>query len=264
MAPAARRSSSSGGYDSTAEELYFLNGAAALARGYNVIAFDGPGQGGALIQRGLTLRPDWETVIAAVLDHVLTFDEVDPSRVALIGLSLGAHLAPRAASVERRIAACIADCGSFDLYASFLSRLPGPLARSFAGGGRVATRVVRVILGRVIGDPTGGWALRRGLLVHGVPDALAYVEAIKPFTLQGRAELIACPTWVCHAEGDDISSSAPQLVSALTCPREYVLFTAAEGAGDHCEAGARELYHARSFGWLDELLHPEAVAPGRA
>jgi hypothetical protein len=43
-----------GGYDGTAEELYFFNGAAALARGYNVLAFDGPGQGAALIQRGLT------------------------------------------------------------------------------------------------------------------------------------------------------------------------------------------------------------------
>lgn len=35
-----------GGYDGTAEELYFANGAAALVRGYNVLAFDGPGRGG--------------------------------------------------------------------------------------------------------------------------------------------------------------------------------------------------------------------------
>ena len=33
-----------GGYDSTAEEMYFSAGAAALARGYHVLAFDGPGQ----------------------------------------------------------------------------------------------------------------------------------------------------------------------------------------------------------------------------
>ena len=46
-----------GGYDSTVEELYLTNGAAALARGYNVLAFDGPGQGGALIQQHLRLRP---------------------------------------------------------------------------------------------------------------------------------------------------------------------------------------------------------------
>ena len=45
-----------GGYDGTAEELYLANGAAALARGYNVLAFDGPGQGAALIERGLVMR----------------------------------------------------------------------------------------------------------------------------------------------------------------------------------------------------------------
>ena len=74
----------------------------------------------------------------------------------------------------------------------------------------------------------------------------------------GRAADITCPTWVCNAEGDDISASAPQLVDAMTCEKTYVHFTAAEGAGDHCEQGARALYHARSFAWLDELLHPGA------
>jgi hypothetical protein len=43
-----------GGYDGTAEELYFFNGVAVLERGFDVLAFDGPGQGSALIQRGPT------------------------------------------------------------------------------------------------------------------------------------------------------------------------------------------------------------------
>ena len=48
------------GYDGTAEELYFTNGAAALERGYNVLAFDGPGQGAMIIDHGIPFRPDWE------------------------------------------------------------------------------------------------------------------------------------------------------------------------------------------------------------
>lgn len=68
-----------GRYDGTAEELYFHNGAAALARGYNVSAFDGPGQGAAPIQRGLVMRPDWENVVVPVLDYALT----RPGRKAL-------------------------------------------------------------------------------------------------------------------------------------------------------------------------------------
>jgi alpha-beta hydrolase superfamily lysophospholipase len=115
-----------GGYDGTAEELYFSNGAAALARGYNVLAFDGPGQGAALLLQGLVLRPDWENVVTPVRDYVLSRPDVDPARVALIGLSLGAHLARRAASAEHRLAACIADCGSYDLFPSAFERIPGP------------------------------------------------------------------------------------------------------------------------------------------
>jgi hypothetical protein len=68
--------------------------------------------------------------------------------------------------------------------------------------------------------------------------------------------MISCPTWVCSAEGDDISASAPQLVAALSCEKAYVHFTSAEGADDHCEQAARALYHARSFAWLDSRLHP--------
>ena len=74
-----------------------------------MLAFDGPGQGAALLQQGLALRPDFENVITPVLDYLVSRADVDPNRVALIGLSLGAHLGPRAASEEHRLAACVAD-----------------------------------------------------------------------------------------------------------------------------------------------------------
>jgi pimeloyl-ACP methyl ester carboxylesterase len=245
-----------GGYDGTAEELYFLNGVAALERGYNVLAFDGPGQGSALIQQGMVLRPDYETVIAAVIDYLLRRPETDPARIALIGLSLGAHFAPRAASVEHRLAACIADCGSFDLFESALERMPGPLASGLRAGKRSSAAITGRILRYLAAKPTAGWALRRGQLVHGVNDPLEYVMALRDYSLAGRAESIACPTFVCNAEGDDISASAPRLVETLTCEKSYVRFTVAEGAADHCEAAARTLYHAHSFGWLDAILKP--------
>ena len=243
-----------GGYDGTVEELYFLNGAAALERGYHVLAFDGPGQGSALVRQGLHMRADWEAVMTPVVDHVLTRPEVDADRLVLIGLSLGGYLAPRAASGEHRFAACVADCGSFDLYQAALDRFPKPLRGGLedpeGSRGRLLTRA----LDHMAGKPTAGWALRRGLLVHGVDTPLAYLQSLRDYTLADRAGDIRCPIYISYAEGDDISASAPKLAEATTSPTELVRFTAAEGAGDHCEAGARTLYHARMFAWLDSVL----------
>jgi pimeloyl-ACP methyl ester carboxylesterase len=256
-----------GGYDSTAEEMYFFSGAAALARGYHVLAFDGPGQGAALLQQDLVMRPDWEAVTTPVVDYLLTRPEVDAGRIALIGLSLGAFLAPRAASAEHRLAACIADCGSFDLYATALERLPGPLAGGLAdaAAGRPSRRatLLRRLLETLERRPTAGWSLRRGQLVHGVSGPMEYLLAMREYSLAGRAGRITCPTFVANAEGDDISASAPRLVAALTCEKEFVTFTAAEGAGDHCEAGARTLFNARALGWLDHVMQPRLAAQAR-
>jgi pimeloyl-ACP methyl ester carboxylesterase len=188
-----------------------------------------------------------------VLDYLLARTDVDGDWVALVGLSLGAHLAPRAASADHRISACIADCGSYDLFASALERIPGPLASGLAEGRKSA--VLARVLGFLAAQPTAGWALRRGQLVHGVDEPIEYLLALRDYSLKGRAESISCPTFVCHAEGDDISASAPQLVAALTATpgNEFVRFTAADGAGDHCEAAARTLFHARAFAWLDRI-----------
>ena len=104
--------------------------------------------------------------------------------------------------------------------------------------------------------PTAGWALRRGQLVHGADDPVECLLALRDYSLRGRTEMITCPTFVCNAEGDDISTSAPRLFESLTVEKEFVRFRAVDGAGDHCEAVARTLYHATSFGWLDQVLQP--------
>jgi hypothetical protein len=172
-----------GGYDGTSEELYFLNGRAALARGYNVLAFDGPGQGAALLQQHLVLRPDYETVVAAVVDYLGGRPDTDVNRIGLIGLSLGAHLAPRAASGERRAAS-----GGVHRRLRFLrpvrsalERIPGPLASGLRDGKGVSLRVLRRILQALEAKPTAGWALRRGQLVHGVDDPVEYLLALREY-----------------------------------------------------------------------------------
>jgi hypothetical protein len=59
------------GFDGSAEELHVDGARAAVERGYNVLAFDGPGQFGPLHRENLTFRPDWEKVVTPVVDFAL-------------------------------------------------------------------------------------------------------------------------------------------------------------------------------------------------
>lgn len=70
----------------------------------------------------------------------------------------------------------------------------------------------------------------------------------------GRLESIRCPALLTHAEDDRLARSAEQVYEALTCPKALLRFTAAEGAGEHCEMGNRPLLDQRVFDWLDETL----------
>jgi pimeloyl-ACP methyl ester carboxylesterase len=243
-----------GGYDSTAEEAYFFSGAAAVARGYTCIVFDGPGQGAAIIERGMVFRPDWEAVIGPVVDFAVTRPEVDASKIALLGVSFGGYLAPRAASGEPRLAACIADPGEFSLLEEFKTRVPAFVAREVPDGNPLVLRLLNLILNRKLRHPTAGWGLRRGMWVHGVASPLDYVKLTQHYSLKGRAEHIRCPTLVCSAENDEIGVTARTLYDALSCEKAFLAFTAKEGAGEHCEAGARSLFNQRAFDWLDAAL----------
>jgi pimeloyl-ACP methyl ester carboxylesterase len=250
-----------GGYDSTAEEAYFFSGAAAVARGYTCIVFDGPGQGAAIVEDAMVFRPDWEAVIGPVVDFAVTRPEVDASKIALMGISFGGYLAPRAASGEPRLAACIADPGEFSLLEEFQSRVPPFIARELPDGKPPVLALLNLILSRKLRHTTAGWGLRRGLWVHGVKSPLDYVKLTRDYSLEGRAEQIRCPTLVCSAENDDIGVTARRLFAKLTCEKVFLAFTAKEGAGEHCEVGARSLFNQRAFDWLDAVMKNTTPPP---
>ena len=142
------------GYDATMTDMFFASAVAAAARGYHCLMFDGPGQGEMLIEHGMPLRPDWETVIKAVVDFALTLPLVDPSRIALTGWSLGGYLAPRAASGEHRLAACIADPGLWSMTSGLARVLRKARATGRSRGqsrGHGATAARQDVAGHLLG-----------------------------------------------------------------------------------------------------------------
>jgi pimeloyl-ACP methyl ester carboxylesterase len=244
------------GYDSNVHEMFFSNAAAALRRGYNWIGFDGPGQGRNLICDGQPIRPDWENVVAPVVDYVLTLPQVDPDRIALAGWSFGGFLAPRAAAFEHRIAALIADPGQWDMRDTILPSLSLSDAQKaqFPNIDRGLLEPMETWV-RNKADPMLRWKLiQRGLWVNGVDSLFDYFVAMLDYELSSVAHEITCPTLLTMAEGDPVAAGAPKLYDALRVPKALVRFSHAEGAGGHCEAMARSLYHQRVFDWLDDVL----------
>jgi hypothetical protein len=112
------------------------------------------------------------------------------------------------------------------------------------------------VLEGIMQNSTAAFALRRGMLVHGVHSPLAYLRAMLPYTLVDCAGRIACPTLVTQAENDVRASQSQELYDALACPKTLLRFSDTEGAGEHCEAGAAALFDQRVFDWLDETLAP--------
>ncbi len=90
------------GADSTKEELYNL-AEHLLARGVAIAAFDGPGQGSVSFE--MKLRPDYERAVQAILDALAARGDLDPSRMAVGGISYGGLFAMRTAAVDDRVRA---------------------------------------------------------------------------------------------------------------------------------------------------------------
>ena len=246
------------GFDGSAEEMHFSGARAAVDRGYNVLAFDGPGQFGPIHREGLTFRPDWEAVVTPVVDFALKQRGVDPRRIALLGASMGGELAPRAAAFETRLAACIANDGLYDYSAPFFAAVPEAQRAVFRNMLKAGPSPMldHLLEGAMKASPTARWSFIHGMYSFGAPTPSAYMHAALAYTLaDGIAERIQCPTLVCDAEGDLFFKGQPQqLYDHLTCHKTLMKFSVEDGAGAHCEVGAGRLAFARIFDWLDETL----------
>jgi hypothetical protein len=101
-------------------------GAAAAARGYNWMTFDGPGRQAALRRQGLVLRPDWEAVLAPVANAMAARADVDASRMAVIGIDHAGYGVARAVAFEQRFTGAVLAPLIVDASPPWLNALPAP------------------------------------------------------------------------------------------------------------------------------------------
>jgi len=238
------------GYDSTAEEAWFVVGASGVRRGYHVLAVDGPGQGAVLREQGLTFRPDWEAVVTPIVDVALTRPEIDPGAISLFGYSMGGYLVARAAAFEHRVSAIVLDDGVLDFHSAFDQAMPPFLTRWIDEGDPAAVPVMELMIAT---STKIRWAMHNGMWTFGVDTPAELVRASRAYSIAEVADRITCPTLVLDAENDQFFRGQPQLVEkAITgAPTTLVTLTDAEGAGEHCHMGAMARFQQVMFDWLD-------------
>jgi dienelactone hydrolase len=237
-----------GGFDGTAEEMHKYGARVALDLGWNALTWDGPGQGGMLVEHDQPMRPDFESVLTPVVDWILQQPGTDPDRLFLVGRSLGGYLAPRAAATEHRIAALVCDPGQFDFTSRFVTMF------SEDDWQRVldADPELDASLQAFLAAPRDQEFYGARMAAMGAATFGEWLRTLTAYTLDGRAGQIACPTLVTDAEGD-FASQSTTLFDALTCEKQLRSFTAAQGAGGHCEGLGQRLWQQAAFGWLAEI-----------
>ncbi len=257
------------GADAQNITLYSYGGADAIDRGFNALIFEGPGQGSMLFERQIPFRPDWENVITPVVDYLRSRPEVDPSRIVLIGLSLGGELVIRASAFEHRLGAVVADPGILSLWLLFQTGYP-PLATLFANGASKEqvnaawqseivpklSAVDRYTLAKR-SEAFGRQYLLAARAGQVFSDLYDLGSIATQFSCADVIDRVTAPTLVSNYQYDQYvvpASQGPMVYENLRSRKQYHYFTAAEGAQYHCAPMAPQTRNQVVYDWLDGIL----------
>jgi 2,6-dihydroxypseudooxynicotine hydrolase len=206
------------GLDSAKEEMDDYENR-FLVRGLATLAFDGPGQGEG--EYDFPLCPEFEEPVKAVCDYLETRSDIDQNRIGIWGVSLGGHLAPRAACFEKRIKACVALSGAYQRSASFEGR-PVINVEAF----RVRTKSANL-------EEAGKVALR--------------------MSLKGIAKNITCPIYIVAGDRDRLTpvEQAKLLAAEVSGPCKLSIIA----GGNHVVNNLWYRYRDQTADWMSRQLY---------
>jgi pimeloyl-ACP methyl ester carboxylesterase len=241
-----------GGFDSYIEEwlpaaLFFREA------GYDTIMFEGPGQGAALELAHLTMSPEWQKPVKAVLD----FFHLDA--VTLMGFSLGGGLVIRAAAFEPRVRRVIA----YDIMTNglecVLRPLPPQAQKELLGWidtgneGAVDKFFADAMAKSLLLD----WMMKLAMHNSGQRTPYASLKHYQKYETGSISSLLAQDVLLMAGAEDHYIPvhQLPDQIATLTHVRSLTarLFTCAEQAQNHCQIGNMGLAFRVIIDWMESL-----------
>lgn len=244
------------GFDAAQEDSYHYFVAAALARGWNCITYEGPGQCTVRRNQNVGFIPDWERVVTPVVDYVLSQKAhlVDASRLVLVGNSFGGYLAARAAAFEPRLAATVLIDGVWDTYEGFKALCPADVVALYEAGEHAAFDA-EVAARRASGNlsTTAAWGIDQGLWSFYTHSPSELFDRGRAYHLRDVAHKIKMPVFVGDAAYDfSFPGQAQQVKDAIGENATLHRFTGT--AGYHCQTAALQELSRSMFAWLGKTL----------
>ena len=242
------------GSDGPVTDAWVMGIADALARGWNAVTFDGPGQNAALVRQHLPFRPDWEKVITPVVDHLLTRPDVDTGKIALLGVSQAGYWVPRSVAFEHRIAAAIADPGVVDVSAAMTRQVPHFLVKMMEAGEKEKFDKDMALALRFSAPTRSMMAFR--MRPYGTTSPYEFFTAARGYALADEViGQITCPVLVTDPDHEQFwPGQSRELYDKLPAGKALIRFTEEEGADSHCEPAGNGLRGERIFDWLDQHI----------
>jgi pimeloyl-ACP methyl ester carboxylesterase len=241
-----------GGFDSYVEEFFPILFSIRDA-GYDVVCFEGPGQGAVLEDYHIPMMPEWGIPVKAVLDY---FELED---VTLIGLSLGGYLVLRAAAYEPRVWRAVAWDVMEDTFECLLSQLsPGArgacklLIRSGASG--LANSLLKAAMRSSL---LREWGVKQGMHVFGVKTPYNMLREADRYHTHEISSLIRQDVLLLAGAEDHYVPLRffYDQIRSLTHVRSLTarLFTREEQAQNHCQVGNIGLVIEFVLNWVEQI-----------
>ena len=173
-----------------------------------------------------------------MIDYAENISGVDMERIAILGISFGGYLVPRAAAFDKRIKLCVANSGNIswgDMIGSAfkkMKKLPKFLRPSMIDG-----------------------MIRDYAWKHGVENDIdAVIAELDKYSNADILDKITCKVLVVDGTSEVNPGVAKKFYDALSCTKDYMLFDETSFAQTHTQMGGYGAGSERLFNWIEDNL----------